>query len=441
MLILPFPLILLAYVGQSNCSVFPIRRAAAHTTALNSSTPGRVGMTYNVQVNVDGQDFWLWPDTGSSDLWIPVSDFQCVSPLDNSEIAQAECQFGKTYAVPETTEYVANETFGVQYGSGIALGRVAYANVTVAGITVERQKIGLVDRTNDIGDGLQSGIFGLGFPALTSAHPGTTLDNATLLLNRAVYDPVFVSMYKQGLVESWYSFAIRRPSLGSNSTFSGWLGLGELPPVAHLDDWISKPIDITQGLPDELTGGQNNNISLMTLTVDGIVMNTTSGTVPASDVSSFQAVVDTGNNQNLFPLSIAKAIVAGFQPPPTLDEETNFFIVDCNATAPEVGVVLDGHTFWLKSPDDLIFQQDDGTCYSSISGTGEEGDVSLNFLGGAFLRNVISVFDIGKEEMRFATAVYNESPGMPEFPGAAGRSSRPALWCVGVILVIIVLVI
>ncbi|RYP93192.1 hypothetical protein DL770_000667 [Monosporascus sp. CRB-9-2] len=91
-------------------------------------------------------------------------------------------------------EYAANQTFGVQYGTGIALGRVGFADVTVNGIKVPYQKIGLVDRTKESGGGVGSGVLGLGFLPLTSPHPGAELDNNTLLLNRAVYDPVFVSM-------------------------------------------------------------------------------------------------------------------------------------------------------------------------------------------------------------------------------------------------------
>lgn len=77
---------------------------------------------------------------------------------------------------------------------------------------------------------------GLGFPNLTSAHHGSELDNTTLLLNRAVYDPVFVGMYKQGLVEPWYGVAIERPVENATTGLGGWFGLGELRPVSHSND-------------------------------------------------------------------------------------------------------------------------------------------------------------------------------------------------------------
>ncbi|KAH6629762.1 aspartic peptidase domain-containing protein [Boeremia exigua] len=415
---------LLTCAGLASSMTFPIRRRQNSVYSLTSTEFGAI---FEIEIKINNQSFYVVPDTGSSDLWVAVDTFQCVDPSTNTEIPQADCHFGSTYTVPNSTVYVQNQTFGVQYGSGIATGKVAYADVTVNGITVKGQKIGLVDRTNDIGDGLGSGILGLGFPPLTSAHPGTEVDNTSLVSDRVVYDPVFVSMYNQGLVEPWYSFALLRPLRNSSTSPGGWFGLGELPPVAHSNDWAVKPIEVTEALPDVLTGGQRL-ISLMTLTVDGVVVKNNSMALPSGPSSPFQAVVDTGNPMNLLPMDVAESINTAFNPVGVFNQESNRYIVDCNATTPDVGIILDGRTFWLKSPDDLIYYDTSGTCHSSIAPTAEGLGIALNFLGDAFLSNVVAVFDFGKQEMRFAATTFNDSGAPPPFEGSAVVPDASSFW-------------
>ncbi|GAW20449.1 hypothetical protein ANO14919_099550 [Xylariales sp. No.14919] len=400
---------LLASIGPISATVLPLtRRQQANPKPIVLTENGVV---FEVEVQVNNQTFYLIPDTGSSDVWIPVSDFQCVDPETAQDIPQEECHFGRTYTVPHSTEYVANQTFGVQYGDGIAVGKVAYADVTLNGITMPHQKIGLVERTNDVFDGIGSGVLGLGFRPLTSAHPGTELDNTTLLVNRAPYDPVFVAMYKKGLVQPWYSFAFERPPNNATSGPGGWLGLGELPPVAYEDDWAVKPIEVTEGLPDELTDGKRE-ITLMTLTVDGISWGSASNGARTTNSTPFQAVVDTGNHLNLVPVEIAESVNAAFDPPGTFSEDLAVYVVDCNVSTPAFGVTLDGHTFWHQRREDLVYRDaEGGFCYSSVAPTGEGSGLSLNFLGDAFLRNVVSVYDFGKNEMRFATRLSDGQAG------------------------------
>lgn len=426
-------LALLSSTGLVSSVVFPLhRRQPSNPSPLISTTNGAI---FQVEVQVNNQTFHLIPDTGSSDLWVPVADFQCVEPGSGNEVSQEECHFGGTYQVPNTTESVANQTFGVQYGTGIALGKVAYADVTLNGITIEHQKIGLVDRTDDVNDGIGSGVLGLGFPPLTSAHHGTELDNTTLLLDRAVYDPVFVSMYKEGLTEPWYSFAIERPVENATTGPGGWFGLGELPPVSHSDDWAVAPIEVTEGLPDVLTGGMRQ-ITLMTLTVDGITWGSGSSTNSSiTNSTSFQAVVDTGNQLNLIPTAIAEAVNKAFNPPGVFDAESHVYIVDCNATTPDFGIILDGQTFWHRSPEDLIYRHVSGFCYSSIAPPAEDDGIGLNFLGDAFLRNVVSVFDFGKEEMRFAARTDNNSMPVPaQTSGAVAGHGVASRWFIALLL-------
>lgn len=414
---------------------FPLhRRQPSNLSPLISRANGD---RYQVEVQVNNQTLYLIPDTGSTKLWVPVADFECVELDTGYDVPQEECHFADTYQVPDNAEYVTNETFGVQYVSGAARGKVGYADITLNGITIENQRIGLVDRTNDFGDGIGSGILGLAFPSVTPAHPGTKHDNSKQLLSRASHDPVLVGMHKQGLVAPWYSFSFERPLQDATTGPDGWFGLGELPPVAHSDDWAVAPIEATEGFRD---GVRVRVITMMTLSVEGITWG--SGSSPNSctttNLTSFQAVVDTGSPLNLVPAAIAEAVSNAFSPPGVFDAESQVYMVDCNATTPEFGVILDGQTFWHQSPEDLIVRDPGDLCYSSIV---PSDGIGFNILGLVFMRNVVSVFDFGKEEMRFAARVVDTSTPVPtHIPDsvAAGISHclyvavwlAVALWCI-----------
>ncbi|KPM43147.1 hypothetical protein AK830_g3378 [Neonectria ditissima] len=395
-------------------SIAPLRRRTVQSNPAPMTATG-YAIVFDVEVQFGDQSFLLLVDTGSSDTWVVTKDFQCVNATDNSDIPQEECLFGPTYDVPASMEYVSNRTFGVQYGTGIALGKVGYENVTLGGITVPKQKVGVVDRSTDKGDGLNSGILGLGYPPLTSAHHGTKLANDSLLLDRAVYDPLFVNMYKKGLVEPWYSIAIERLPRNTSTGPGGWLGLGELPPVAHTNDWAVAPIEVTRNIPDLYTGGVNQ-ITLMTLTVDGVTSGSPANASRTTNSTKFQAVVDSGNQMNMLPQKLADEINAEFIPPAIYNEEFGIYIVDCDAETPALGIEIGGHTFYHK-PADMIIQDASGFCYSSVNGPATGLGVTLHFLGDAFLKNVVSVYDFGKDEMRFAARTSGNGTGSGQGKG------------------------
>lgn len=113
-----------------------------------------------------------------------------------------------------------------------------------------------------------------------------------------------------------------------------------------------------------------------------------------TDSTPFQAVVDNGNHLNLLPTPIAEAVNNAFSPPGVFDAESHVYTVDCKATTPEFGVVLDGQTSWHQN-ENLVYRHVDGSCFSSNATTAEDDGVGFNFLGDAFLRNVVSVLDFG----------------------------------------------
>ena len=71
------------------------------------------------------------------------------------EQPQAACGYASTYDITPTFSLVDGQTFGVKYGAGIAMGAVGTEDLTMGGITVPGQTVGIVNSTDDdVGDGL-----------------------------------------------------------------------------------------------------------------------------------------------------------------------------------------------------------------------------------------------------------------------------------------------
>ena len=401
--------------GCASGSVHSLRRQEAKQSNPAPLTATQHGTIFDVEVRFGDQPFMLLVDTGSSDTWVVQSGFRCIDASDNNmEQPEAACGYAATYDITPTFQPVDDQTFGVKYGTGIAMGTVGTEDITMGGITVPSQTVGIVNSTDDdVGDGLQSGILGLGYPSLTSAHPGHNYpnDSTSLITNRSAYDPLFHSMYKRGLVAPWFSIALDRLPADTESGPGGYLGLGELPPVTHSDDWAVAPVEITESIPLELYEGDPER-TYWTVAVDAVTWGTAeasaTSTLPSTNTTTnstaFQAVVDTGNPINLFPEAVARAINDAFDPPAVYDEETDAFAVDCNARAPALGVVIKGKTFWHDSRD-MIIPAGKDTCTTGVGATQEALGVTMHFLGDTFLKNVVSVFDFGKDEMRFAARI------------------------------------
>ncbi|KAJ6023712.1 hypothetical protein N7540_004509 [Penicillium herquei] len=386
----------------------PVSPTSNHTASLLSAESGT---TFNVDVTLANQTFKLLVDTGSSDTYVVKQGFVCIDPATNLEIVQEACRYSQTYNQSSTFHVIPNQTFGVQYGNGIASGVMVYEDVTLAGITVPGQVIGIANHSTPMGDGVNSGVLGLAYPSLTSAHPGNYTDNTTFFFDREVYNPLFNTMFERGLVKRpYFSIALAHtPRNCSTPTFGGYLTLGDLPPVAYKSEFSIVPVEILENIPPVFTSGKRTR-SYWAFTVSavtfGSTVNSTNATSMTTNRTPFQVFTDTGNDFSILPAEIVDPINALFDPPAVYNEVLGASIVDCDAKAPIFGVEIGGQIFYHDGQD-LIFQIDDGLCVSSFLASEKvsyEGIV-LNILGVPFLKNVVSVYDFGKNELRFAQRV------------------------------------
>ncbi|KAL3458895.1 aspartic peptidase domain-containing protein [Aspergillus heterothallicus] len=359
------------------------------------------GSVFDVEVKIGGQSFELLVDSGSSDTYVMKTGFQCLDKSNGLELSEEECLYDvdRTYNVTDTYEEIPNQIFGIQYGAGIASGVMAWEEVSIAGINVPRQRVAIADKSTPMGDEISSGLLGLAYPSLTSAHPSNITDNTTYFYNRITYKPLLFTMYDEGLIaDSYFSHVIARNPTNRSVGFGGYLSLGELPPVKHSDDWAVAPVEIIDEIPLNFTSNKRT-ISYWALTIPSVSWGRNSSTT-----TPFQAFFDTGNPLSYLPGRISIPFNELFSPPGVYSDDLGAYVVDCNARPPSSLVFeIDGQKFEHNSLD-MIYQTGEDMCISTIGVAERVGFAGLpiNIIGVPFLKNVVGVFDFGRDEMRFA---------------------------------------
>lgn len=402
-------------------SIFRSSVALSDTTAIVPlrAAAASYGIAYAGTTTIGGQDFELLFDTGSSDTWVLAPGWKCyeknVTGILGEEIPQSECGFPDvTYSADSATASpLENAWLGIHYGLGDVLGTLGTDDVALGSVTLPDQEIGIANATNGPSDGLTNGILGLGYPILSQTHAVdySAQTSLELIVDRLPSKTVVASLVDE-YAQSWFAFALERLPAGAKTGPGGSCGFGVLPDVAHTEEWTTLPVEVTKALPSIVT---NNDTSLKTYWTTTVQSVEFKGTNNSNHFSTpYQAVVDTGTYYSIVPQALAAGVAAAFIPPGSLDPSgLPFFLVECNATLPsDVSMTLGGTSFTIAS-EDLRFQSTDGTCYSSIAPSASSDGPQLYFLGGHFLRNVVSVFDIAKNEMRFAARMNEGAPGSP----------------------------
>lgn len=325
------------------------------------------------------------------------SSYTCVNITTNATVSQATCGLVATFNLTSAFEEIPNENFNISYGDGEYLNGVfGYETVGLAGINVSHQQIGVPYLAGWEGDNITSGLVGLAYPALTAAYSGTnaSADNATDPEN---YSPIINTIFNvENLTEPVFSLSIsRNPNIFG---FGGYLTIGGIPNISDPSVNASNYFAVT---PIEFLSSPRpvDFFTFYLIDVDEIVYSDSPGP------NTTQFIVDSGTTINYFPTADADAINELFDPPAMYSEELGIYIVPCNATPPEVGVIIAGETFY-HNPVDLIQNLELGPelCGSAIL---DGGDTLI--LGDTFLKNVLAVFDVGNSQMAFSSRMYYES--------------------------------
>ncbi|KAF5368298.1 hypothetical protein D9757_010525 [Collybiopsis confluens] len=203
---------------------------------------------YLTNLTIGGQDFALIVDTGSSDTWVAKQGFSCFD-LSGTPVPTSNCAFGTdgfNTSASSTYSLIPNTNFNISYGDGEFLtGDMAFETLTIGGMTVPRQEIGIVTNAAWLGDGIDTGLMGLASPNLTSAFKGTNPNADEWPETQIPYNPLFYTAVKDGIVsEPYFSVALNRGSFEAenNSLYDPNLGViafGGIAPVPVTTNIIS----------------------------------------------------------------------------------------------------------------------------------------------------------------------------------------------------------
>ncbi|KAF2670532.1 acid protease [Microthyrium microscopicum] len=342
------------------------------------------GAQYVAQVQLNGQSTWLVFDTGSSDTWVVKSDFACFSQFGTLAPSQL-CGFGPTFNGDfPPGDKLPDLDLRVNYGDGTyARGLFGFLNVTIAGLTVRHQQVALANASYWNGVGASSGLLGLAYPGLTSAFP-TGSSTAT------TYDPLFTTMWKQGLSAFMFTTSLVR-----NGT--SYVSFGGLPPVITDGKFASTPITMTTFRNGDVKYG------FYSITPDAFSYDGAAASQPD------MYIVDSGTTLTYINDAVVDAVAKQFNPPAIKEPSLgNLYTLACNAKAPDFGIKIGGRVLTM-TPENIVLQLVDDTgaplCVlgiqpATLAGFGSGGMAGI--LGETFMNSLVVVHDVGAAQMRFS---------------------------------------
>lgn len=355
---------------------------------------------------VGGQNFYAAIDSGSSDTWLMMKGYNCIMPpwyIEglNKAAGIPSCQFGPSYTKSSTFSQIADQHFNTTYSDGdYATGILGKDDVIIGNITLKGQTLGFVDTLKWHGDGVSSGNMGLGFPSITNAWNGTDF-RKDRKGNNIQYAPIFTNLYRQKIIQPYFSIALNRATEGP-----GMLAFGGVPgdPIRHTGNFVRVPMQqlaITANRPKPKSEDGFVDYTFYVGNVDKFLANS----VPLSpEPGPMPVIVDSGSRFCHLPKRIVDGMMEQWKPKPFLNK-VGQWQVTCDSTPPAFELAFNGSRIVINK-EDLILNIF-GTCVSTVtySPGGDEKAGGQWVLGAPFFRSVVAVFDVGAAEMRFANRV------------------------------------
>ncbi|XP_078497433.1 gastricsin-like [Lissotriton helveticus] len=305
-----------------------------------------------ISIGTPPQNFLVAFDTGSSNLW--VASTYCQSQA---------CTNHPLFNPSQSSTYTSNnQQFSMWYGSGSMTGILGYDTVTVQGLAITNQELGLsvTEPSSFFYYSKFDGIFGMAYQTLSAGGATTAVQG--LMQQNLVTEPVF-------------SFYLTSQSgeviLGGVDT-SLFTGQIYWAPVTQEIYWQI-------GIGGFSIGGQESGWCSQ----------------------GCQAIVDTGTPLLAVPKQYIGSLVQSLGGQQT---QSGKYVVNCNnvQNLPSLTFTINGATFPV--PPSAYILQINGNCVIGVESTylPARNGQPLWILGDVFLRQYYSVYDFGNNRVGLA---------------------------------------
>ncbi|KAH6668085.1 aspartic peptidase domain-containing protein [Plectosphaerella plurivora] len=325
-----------------------------------SATEANNGVEYVSPVKVGGQTVNVAFDTGSSDLWVFGAQLDATSKnghdvYDSSKSSSFKALEGSTF----------NCTYGD--GSGV-LGNVAMESVSVGGVTVSAQAVGVANFVSDqfVKDTGSSGLMGLAFSSLNRVRPQA---------QKTFFDNVM-----NDLAQPVFTADLRRDGAGSYE-------FGRIDQSKFTGDMTWIPVNSTSGF--------------WQFTSDTFAVN--NGPSQKSKDGA-QAIADTGTTLILANPQLVETYYAQVQGA-VLSAEEEGYVFPCDTALPDLSLDIGG-SYIAKVPGaDIKFSQyNENMCFGGLQPTKSK----VQIFGDVLFKSQFVAFNGSERSIGFAKAVDNE---------------------------------
>ncbi|GAA6092015.1 gastricsin isoform X2 [Tachysurus ichikawai] len=335
-----------------------LRPEVLATTTIDSLTYADSYYFGVISIGTPPQSFEVLFDTGSSNLW--VNSVYC-----STQACTAQTQFNPQQS---STFRSTSQTFYLPYGAGALNGVFGYDTVTLSGIQIPNQEIGL--STNEPSQPFLSapfdGILGLAYPSLAVGSAMPLVDN----------------MIQQGLLEQNLFGIYLSPAGGSDSE----VAFGAVDTNMYQGQIYWTPV----------TSETYWQIGIQEVQISG------QQTGWCSQYGGCQAIVDTGTPSLTAPSSFLSSLMQSIG---AQQNSYGQYAVDCSqiSNLPTLTFTISGVNFPL-GPSFYVQETQSGYCTVDITPTylPSQNNQPLWIFGDVFLRAYYSAYDRGNNQVGFA---------------------------------------